>query len=97
MQLQFSSVGKYPVSTLKNSKAAKWSTGERFAATKIVPMPHHSSYNPSDTNSVDPSQFILSTRKTLPAKRFTPLTDNLKQLTKKEFGGIKIRAGKFTT
>jgi hypothetical protein len=71
--------GKYPLSNVRNTKAAVFSptTTTRFPIEfkQSLHQPHHSTYNPSDIESTDPCKYILSKHKTMQAKKImVPLT-----------------------
>lgn len=78
-------VGKYPISNVRNTKAAAFHppTSGRFPVEfkHSMTMPHHSTYNPSDTESNDPCKYILSKHKTLQAKRIVAMTPHQKMMS----------------
>jgi len=75
--LNMGTQGKYPISNVRNTKAAVWSptTTTRFPIDfkHSYAQPHHSTYNPSDIESTDPCKYILSRHKTMNAKKIVPL------------------------
>lgn len=98
--IDLGSHGKYPISNVKNSMAITWNppTSKRFPSElrHTFDNPHHSTYNPSDTDSMNPCTYILSKHRTLNAKKMVALTPH-QQLMSKTMGpgGFISRTSKF--
>lgn len=59
--LEINRVGKYPLSTIQNSRAANWSPSKkRFAEARPSVSPSPGTYNPSDYTSVNMARTYLT-------------------------------------